>query len=67
MLNTEYLERRTDYDEKVKDAKSTGMKFTTVSGEKINALYGPDDIEHINYLNENGFPGIGCLHKFFLF
>lgn len=57
MLNKDYLEKRTDYDERVKKIKSTGMKFTTVSGEKIEALYGPDDIENINYLGEVGFPG----------
>ncbi len=57
MLNSDYKKRRTEYDEKVKSLKTTGMKFTTVSGESINVLYGPDDIEHINYLSEIGFPG----------
>jgi methylmalonyl-CoA mutase N-terminal domain/subunit len=33
------------------------MKFTTVSGEEINVLYGPDDIEEINFLSDIGFPG----------
>ncbi|MCG6913578.1 methylmalonyl-CoA mutase family protein [bacterium BMS3Abin03] len=33
------------------------MKFTTVSGRDIKVLYGPDDIEQINYLREIGFPG----------
>ncbi|MCL5029264.1 MAG: methylmalonyl-CoA mutase family protein [Bacteroidetes bacterium] len=33
------------------------MKFTTVSGEEVNMLYSPDDIENINYLDEIGFPG----------
>ena len=32
-------------------------KFTTVSGEPIELLYMPDDISHINYLAEIGFPG----------
>jgi methylmalonyl-CoA mutase N-terminal domain/subunit len=32
-------------------------KFTTVSGEPIELLYTPDDIAHINYLSEIGFPG----------
>lgn len=57
MLNSDFKKRRTEYDQKVKSLKSTGMKFTTVSGESINVLYGPDDIEHINYLSEIGFPG----------
>jgi methylmalonyl-CoA mutase N-terminal domain/subunit len=32
-------------------------KFTTVSGQPIDLLYTPDDIAHINYLAEIGFPG----------
>lgn len=57
MSDLEYLKQRKGYDEKAKSAKSTGMKFTTVSGQDINVLYGPDDIENINYLSEIGFPG----------
>lgn len=57
MLDKKYLENRAEYDEKVKSMKTTGMKFTSVSGEKIEPLYGPDDIENINYLNDIGFPG----------
>ena len=57
MLDKKYLEKRTEFDEKVKSMKSNGMKFTSVSGEKVEPLYGPDDIENINYLNDIGFPG----------
>jgi methylmalonyl-CoA mutase N-terminal domain/subunit len=57
MLDKNYLERRAEYDDKVKSMKTTGMKFTTVSGEKIDPLYAPDDIENINFLNDIGFPG----------
>ena len=57
MADKEYLAQRKAYEEKAKAAKTTGMKFTTVSGRDINVLYGPDDIEHINYLSEIGFPG----------
>jgi len=57
MANKEYLEQRKAYEEKARAAKTTGMKFTTVSGRDIKVLYGPDDIEHINYLSEIGFPG----------
>jgi len=52
-----YRERKNDYNKKVATAKTTGMKFTTVSGRPVEVLYGPDDIEHINYLSEIGFPG----------
>lgn len=57
MADKEYLEQRKAYEDKARTAKTTGMKFTTVSGRDINLLYGPDDIEHINYLSEIGFPG----------
>lgn len=32
-------------------------KFTTISGEPIEMLYGPDDVKEINFLSEVGFPG----------
>ncbi len=57
MPDLEYLKQRKSYDEKAKSAKTNGIKFTTVSGQDINVLYGPDDIENINYLSEIGFPG----------
>jgi methylmalonyl-CoA mutase N-terminal domain/subunit len=57
MSDLEYLKQRKSYNEKAKSAKTNGMKFTTVSGQDINVLYGPDDIENINYLSEIGYPG----------
>ncbi len=57
MIDKSYSEKRKIFDEKLKLAKATGMKFTTVSGEKIEPFYGPDDVENINYLSEIGFPG----------
>lgn len=57
MVNPDYLNKRKSYEEKVKSAKTTGMKFTTVSGEDVNNFYGPDDIENIDYMTEIGFPG----------
>ena len=57
MLDKKYLEKRAEFDKKIKLMKTTGMKFTSVSGEKIEPLYGPDDVENINYLNDIGFPG----------
>jgi len=57
MIDKKYLEKRSEFDEKVRSLKTTGMKFTSVSGEKIEPLYAPDDIENINYLNDIGFPG----------
>jgi methylmalonyl-CoA mutase N-terminal domain/subunit len=57
MIDKKYLDKRAEFDEKVKSLKTTGMKFTSVSGEKIETLYGPDDVENINYLSDIGFPG----------
>ena len=37
--------------------KRQSIKFTTVSGEPIETLYTPDDIENVNYLSDIGFPG----------
>jgi methylmalonyl-CoA mutase N-terminal domain/subunit len=56
-MDQEYKDRKSKFDEKLKNAKTNGMTFTTVSGEEINPLYGPDDVENINYLSEIGFPG----------
>ncbi len=37
--------------------KGGRVKFTTVSGEPVEQLYTPDDIAHLNYLTDLGFPG----------
>ena len=57
MNTNDYEKRKGEYNKNVDKARSTGMKFTTVSDEPIKVLYGPDDIENINYLSEIGFPG----------
>jgi methylmalonyl-CoA mutase N-terminal domain/subunit len=57
MIDKKYLEKRAEFDEKVKSLQTTGIKFTSISGEKIEPLYGPDDVENINYLSDIGFPG----------
>ncbi len=57
MADQEYNIRRKEYDKAANSSKTTGMKFTTVSGEDVECFYGPDDIENINYLSEIGFPG----------
>ena len=57
MLDNNYEKSRKAYYERVKAAKTTGMKFTSVSGRDVKVLYGPEDIENINYLSEIGFPG----------
>ena len=57
MNSNEYEKRKGDYYKNVDKARSTGMKFTTVSDEPIKVLYGPDELENINYLSEISFPG----------
>ncbi len=37
--------------------KLRNVSFTTVSGEPVEMLYGPDDVKEINFLSEIGFPG----------
>jgi len=51
-------EKRKRWEENVRaGGKSRGVKFTTVSGEPIQMLYDPHDVEAINYLSEIGYPG----------
>jgi methylmalonyl-CoA mutase N-terminal domain/subunit len=51
-------ERRKRWEENVKTSgKVRGVKFTTVSGEPIEMLYDPHDVEAINFLSEIGYPG----------
>ncbi|GAB6281902.1 MAG: methylmalonyl-CoA mutase family protein [Ignavibacterium sp.] len=57
MKKNDYKNLRTKYEEKVKNSLTMGMKFTTVSGEPINTLYGPDDIENLDYIQDLNFPG----------
>jgi len=57
MKNEDYKKAKEDYLDKLNKAKTTGMKFTSVSGEDVQALYSPDDIENIDFLADIGFPG----------
>ncbi len=42
---------------KAAKTRTLPLKFTTVSGEPIELLYTPEDIAHVNYLHDVGFPG----------
>ena len=49
---------RRAWEERVKTSgKVRNVRFTTVSDEPIEMLYGPEDIEEINFLSDIGFPG----------
>lgn len=55
--NGRYKELKNTFEEKLAKAKTTGMKFTSVSGEDVKALYTPDDVEGMDFSDEIGFPG----------
>ncbi len=49
---------RMRWEESVRAAgKVRPVKFTTVSGEPIEMLYGPENVQGIDYLRDIGFPG----------
>jgi methylmalonyl-CoA mutase N-terminal domain/subunit len=45
------------YAAKAASSPVRNVKFTTVSGEPVELLYGPEDVKEINFLSETGFPG----------
>ncbi len=45
------------WEEKARAMKTTGAKFTSVSGEEIKLLYTPEDTAGMEYLRDLGFPG----------
>jgi len=57
MSQQNYKTAKEDYLKKLSGAKSTGMKFTSVSGEDVNALYFPDDTASFDYMDKLSFPG----------
>ncbi len=57
MDKSEFNRLHKEYKNKLAGTRSTGMKFTSVSGENVNALYTPEDTESIDYISEIGFPG----------
>ena len=38
-------------------SKTTGMKFTSLSGRELDPLYTPEDVKENHYYNEIGYPG----------
>jgi methylmalonyl-CoA mutase N-terminal domain/subunit len=48
---------KTEWLEAAQKLKTTGMKFTTLSGEDVEMLYTPDDIKTLNYDENIGYPG----------
>jgi methylmalonyl-CoA mutase, N-terminal domain len=58
-LNTDarYKERKKKWEEEAHGMNVRPVTFTTVSGEEIKLLYGPDDVEHIDPIRDIGLPG----------
>ncbi|MBI3124505.1 MAG: methylmalonyl-CoA mutase family protein [Ignavibacteriales bacterium] len=57
MFSEDYKRAKDSFQNKLDKSSETGMKFSTVSGENINPIYSPDDIEWIDYLRDLNFPG----------
>lgn len=57
MNNQKYNEAKERYNERLDKSKSNGIKFTTVSGEDVKALYSPDDVKSDQFNEEINFPG----------
>lgn len=57
MDSNKYQKAKEKYLEDLKNSKTTGMKFTSVSGEEVKPIYTPDDLEGNDYLEDIGFPG----------
>ncbi len=57
MFSEEYKRAKDSFQNKLNNTSDTGMKFTTVSSEKINPLYSPDDIGQMDFLRDINFPG----------
>lgn len=57
MKDSLYMQKLNEYNKKVADLKTNGMKYTTISGEPVNVLYGPHDVVDHDYMRDLNFPG----------
>ena len=60
MKNNSEPKKSTSKSEWMKEAskaKTSGMKFTSLSGRELDICYTPEDIKETNYYNEIGYPG----------
>jgi len=49
---------RSKWEERTRsNGRQREVKFTTISGEPINMLYGPQDLERMDFLGDIGYPG----------
>lgn len=57
MNSSEYKKAKSDYLNKLANAKDEGKMYTTVSGEPVDPLYAPDDLDGQNFVDDINFPG----------
>ncbi len=50
-------EKKRWYEETYLDSQERDVDFNTVSGDPVDPLYGPSDIEGLDYFKDLGFPG----------
>ncbi len=55
-MGKQYIEEKENYLNKLKETKTNGMKFTSVSGNNIDACYFPESAGE-DYTEKIGFPG----------
>ena len=48
---------KAEWKESASKAKTTDMKFTSLSGRKLDICYTPEDTKEMDYYNELGYPG----------
>ena len=48
---------RAEWLESASKAKTTGGKFTSLSGRKLDICYTPEDVKEADYYNQLGYPG----------
>jgi len=56
-VSEEYKRLRDEYNQKVERSSNDGKSYTSLSGEPVNGLYGPDDLNNHDYLTDLNFPG----------
>jgi methylmalonyl-CoA mutase N-terminal domain/subunit len=56
-LKASLAEKRKAHQKKVEKSAELALDFTTVSGEPVNLLYTPEDVENIDFVEDVGFPG----------
>jgi methylmalonyl-CoA mutase N-terminal domain/subunit len=57
MLSENFEKNKKVYEESFEKSKKQDLKYTTVSGKKIDPLYTPADLEQTNFNEEISFPG----------